>query len=59
MRKTIAVATIGGATLVVLNSIQQIVGYKKNTGMATTMAVITLLVGISAINYSVNKIKYE
>ncbi len=59
MRKTIAVATIGGATLVVLNSITQISAYKKNTGMQTTLAVITLLVGISAINYSVNKIKYE
>lgn len=59
MKKAIATATIGGAALVIVGAVAQIAAYKKNPGKVTALAVITLLVGISAINYSVNKIKYE
>lgn len=59
MKKAIAAATIGGATLVILKAGSDILAYKKNSGTTTALAFITLLVGISAINFSVNKIKYE
>jgi hypothetical protein len=59
MKKAIAAATIGGAALVIMKSAVQIANYKKNSGQDTMMAIVTLLVGVSAINYSLNKIKYE
>lgn len=59
MKKAIATATIGGGVLVIMKSAIQIANYKKNSGQDTIMAIVTLLVGISAVSYSVNKIKYE
>ena len=59
MKKAIATATIGGGVLVIMKSAIQIANYKNNSGQDTMMAIVTLLVGISAVNYSINKIKYE
>lgn len=59
LKKGVAAATIGGATIIAMNAVIQIANYKKNPGQTTMLAVLTLFVGISAINYSVNKIKYD
>lgn len=59
MKKAIAAATIGGGVLVIMKSAIQIANYKNNSGQDNMMAIVTLLVGISAVSYSVNKIKYE
>ena len=59
MKKTIAAVTIGGGVIVAASALIQLSNYKNNSNTATALAVVTLLVGIAAINYSSDKIKYS
>lgn len=59
INKTVAVLTIGGAVAIGYPALMTVIKYKSNKTNDIVLSVVTLLVAASAVNYAVNKIKFD